>query len=81
MRRREIAAGASGPGDIDELHLEVGSSLASARSRIVETADTCYGKLLDELLKADEYKVIAEAWPARETRKEICQYWHRLDGE
>merc|ERR1719487_2640028 len=56
-RTREIAAGASGPGDIDELHLE----------------------LLDELLKNDEYKVIADAWSA-EKRKEICQFWHRLDA-
>ena len=81
IRRREIAAGASGPGDIDELHLEVSSSLASVRSRLVDTADTCYGKLLDELLKVDEYKMIADAWSAREKRKEICQFWHRLDGE
>ncbi|TKA57519.1 hypothetical protein B0A53_00750 [Rhodotorula sp. CCFEE 5036] len=56
-RTREIAAGASGPGDIDELHLE----------------------LLDELLETEEYKVIAEAWSA-EKRKEICQFWHRLDA-
>ncbi|KAG0664985.1 hypothetical protein C6P46_000611 [Rhodotorula mucilaginosa] len=54
---QENVTGASGPGDIDELHLE----------------------LLDELLETEEYKVIAEAWSA-EKRKEICQFWHRLDA-
>ncbi|GAA5865661.1 hypothetical protein JCM3774_004954 [Rhodotorula dairenensis] len=57
-RTREIAAGASGPGDIDELHLE----------------------LLEQLLQRDEYKLVGEAWSAREKRKELCQLWHRLDA-
>ncbi|GAA5976824.1 hypothetical protein JCM10908_005642 [Rhodotorula pacifica] len=56
-RTREIASGAEGPGDIDELHLE----------------------LLDELLQIEEYKAVADAWDAGK-RKEICQFWHRLDA-
>lgn len=41
----------------------------------------CSLQLLDQLLQANEYKVVGEAWSTPEKRKAICQFWHRLDGE
>ncbi|ORY73246.1 HAD-like domain-containing protein [Leucosporidium creatinivorum] len=42
--------------------------------------DALHRELLDALLSESKYSVLNAHWKEEETRKELVEYWHRLDG-
>ncbi|CEQ42930.1 SPOSA6832_04822, partial [Sporobolomyces salmonicolor] len=85
MRRtKEIAHGAPGPGNIDDLHLEVrlASPFPLLNAKSNSTRSFCFTEqILNDLLEnSSQYSAAEKLWAHEADRKKLCQLWHKLEA-